>query len=54
MKSYFQNMQEFFIWIDLKELDFNIQGGFFISEREVKKQFKEYQVKELVYLFENY
>lgn len=54
MKSYLQNMQELLTWIDLKELDLNIQGGLPTSEREAKKQLKEHQVKEPVYLFENY
>lgn len=50
MKSYLQNMQELLTWIDLKELDLNIQGGLPTSEREAKKQLKEHQVKEPVYL----
>lgn len=54
MKSYLQNMQELLTWIDLKELGLNIQGGLPTSEREAKKQLKEHQVKEPVYLFENY
>lgn len=46
MRSYLQNMQEFLTWIDLKELDLNVQGGLPTSEREAKKQLKEHQVGE--------
>lgn len=54
LRNIVENMQELLTWIDLKELDLNIQGGLPTSEREAKKQLKEHQVKEPVYLFENY
>lgn len=52
MRSYLQNMQEFLTWIDLKELDLNVQGGLPTSEREAKKQLKEHQVWEPVFFLE--
>ena len=51
MRSYLQNMQEFLTWIDLKELDLNVQGGLPTSEREAKKQLKEHQVREPAFFF---